>query len=236
MSVSRLMQMGAAAPPPIVSDNLVLHLDAGDRVSYSGSGSTWSDLSGNGYNATLTDTTTATFSSDNGGSIFFNGSQATTTLQRDNNDFSYFAVINAGSQLSDSENNILDTFESLSQEWTRLGVVGTGSTVTAKVSIDNDGSKRVVLSSTNIKDTWVMLTMTRSGSSIKLYVNDALDNSRNDLATSVIEGREPLYIGSATNNGEKFTGNIALIGTYSKELSLSEISQNFQSIRGRFGI
>ncbi len=57
----------------ISNSGLVLHLDAGNTASYSGSGTTWNDLSGNGSNVTLTNTT---YSSDNGGSIVFNGTNA----------------------------------------------------------------------------------------------------------------------------------------------------------------
>jgi len=55
----------------IVSDGLILNLDAGQLRSYPGSGSTWTDLSGNGYNTTLTNS--PTYNSSNGGSIVFNG-------------------------------------------------------------------------------------------------------------------------------------------------------------------
>lgn len=55
----------------IVSSGLVLHLDAGNTSSYPGSGTTWTDLSSNGYNGTLTNG--PTFSSANGGSIVFDG-------------------------------------------------------------------------------------------------------------------------------------------------------------------
>jgi hypothetical protein len=54
----------------ISNSGLVLHLDAGNTASYGGSGTTWYDLSGNGSNVTLTNTT---YSSTNGGSIVFNG-------------------------------------------------------------------------------------------------------------------------------------------------------------------
>ena len=52
------------------NSGLVLHLDAGNPASYSGSGTAWNDLSGNGSNVTLTSTT---YNSANGGSIVFNG-------------------------------------------------------------------------------------------------------------------------------------------------------------------
>ena len=53
------------------NSSLVLHLDAGNPASYSGSGATWNDLSGNGSNVTLSNTT---YNSANGGSIVFNSS------------------------------------------------------------------------------------------------------------------------------------------------------------------
>lgn len=57
--------------PRIVTSGLVLALDAADRNSYPGSGTTWSDLSGNGNNGTLTNG--PTFNSGNNGSIVFDG-------------------------------------------------------------------------------------------------------------------------------------------------------------------
>ena len=57
--------------PKIVTNGLVLCLDAANRKSYPGSGNIWRDLSGNGNNGTLTNG--PTFSSANGGSIVFDG-------------------------------------------------------------------------------------------------------------------------------------------------------------------
>jgi len=58
--------------PDIVTDGLVLALDAANVKSYPGSGTTWRDLSGNDGNGTLT--AGPTFSTDNGGVISFDGS------------------------------------------------------------------------------------------------------------------------------------------------------------------
>ena len=55
---------------PIVTDGLVLCLDAGNTKSYPGSGATWLDLSSNANNGTLTGS--PTFNSANGGSLQFN--------------------------------------------------------------------------------------------------------------------------------------------------------------------
>ena len=48
-----IISVGEEAPASIVRDGLVVHLDAADSNSYSGSGSSWNDISGNGNNFTL---------------------------------------------------------------------------------------------------------------------------------------------------------------------------------------
>ena len=63
--------MGLSHSPNIVTDVLVLCLDAANRRSYPGSGNSWLDLSGNGNNGTLTNG--PTYSSANGGSLVFDG-------------------------------------------------------------------------------------------------------------------------------------------------------------------
>ena len=57
--------------PRIITNGLVLALDAADRNSYVSGSTTWTDLSGNGRNATLTNG--PTFNSENGGCIVFDG-------------------------------------------------------------------------------------------------------------------------------------------------------------------
>ena len=66
--------MGVAYNSSIVTNGLVLCLDAGNRKSYPGSGTTWTDLSGNGRNATLTNMEVpGDYTSTNGGILTFGG-------------------------------------------------------------------------------------------------------------------------------------------------------------------
>jgi hypothetical protein len=64
--------------PRIVTQGLVLHLDAADKNSYPGTGTAWNDLSGSGNNGTLLNG--PTFNPANGGSIVFDGSNKRATL------------------------------------------------------------------------------------------------------------------------------------------------------------
>ena len=63
--------MALSHSPSIITQNLVLCLDAGNSKSYPGSGTTWTDLSGNGNNGTLRNS--PTYSVDNLGKIVFDG-------------------------------------------------------------------------------------------------------------------------------------------------------------------
>ena len=63
--------MGVFAGPEIVEDGLVLALDAGNTKSYPGSGTTWTDLSGNGNNGSLVNG--VGYNSGNLGSLSFDG-------------------------------------------------------------------------------------------------------------------------------------------------------------------
>src|SRR6056300_758964 len=73
--------MAFAHSPKIVTDGLVLALDAGNPKSYPGSGTVWRGKSGNGNNGTLTNG--PTFSSDNGGAIVFDGADDTVSIPHD---------------------------------------------------------------------------------------------------------------------------------------------------------
>lgn len=63
--------MSGKVSKPIVTDGLVLHLDAANTKSYPGTGTTWTDLTGNGNDGTLTNG--PTFDSGSNGSIVFDG-------------------------------------------------------------------------------------------------------------------------------------------------------------------
>jgi hypothetical protein len=72
--------MGIAYNSRVVVEGLVLALDAGNLKSYPGTGTTWTDLSGNGNNGTLTNMDGGNLNSANGGSFTFDGSNEYTQL------------------------------------------------------------------------------------------------------------------------------------------------------------
>jgi len=91
-----------APSPSVVSAGLVMYLDAGNVLSYPGTGNTWFDLSPNSNNGTLINS--PTYSTANGGSILFNGSNQFVNIPSTNiplnnvSEFSYSAFVKFNSK------------------------------------------------------------------------------------------------------------------------------------------
>ena len=219
-----------------VQSGLVLNLDAGASTSYPGSGTAWTDLSGsNNNNGTLTNG--PTYSTANGGSIVFDGTNDYVQLASQNLisvDFSvemWFYATNA------SGNNVLYTSYNLpsgAQSQTFILELG-GSKL---YSSNGNGAGAFPSTTTVSNNTWyhVVVTYTASTTTQRLYVNGNLDVSGGGAITS---GASSNFIGGSpgdNNIGSRwFGGRISAVRVYrTKALSTTEISQNYNALRGRF--
>lgn len=225
---------GSSGPDgPIVTMNLVSYFDA---ATYSGSGNTWNDFYNN-YTATLSN---LTYSSANQGYFTFNGSgdTAITNLQRSNADFSYCFWGRLSSSAASGDEHAIDTFESSSAEWTYLGCAGTPSNPKAQFVVDNNSSKTTLNGSTTVtRGTWIHVVGTRESANgqMKIYLNGALDGTGTSTS-GAISGVEPLAIGSSNVGGGRWDGDIAIVQTYSKTLTATEVLQNYNAQKWRFGL
>jgi hypothetical protein len=212
----------------IVTDGLVLHLDAGNAASYPGSGTTWTDLSGNGNNATLTNG--PTFDSANGGSIVFDGTNdyATTSYGPQFNDFTIIAWYKSTS---------LKTFERIIDKEYETGTwLGRSSsnanTWGGGVREGNPPYGRYI---TLTDGAWHMLASVRQGTTHTIY-GDGITNNTSGTVSSAALSNTNFTIATVFNNPEIFTGNISVIMIYNRALSASEIEQNFNALKDRYGL
>lgn len=222
----------------VVQSGLVLNLDAGVSSSYPGSGTTWTDLSGNNNNGTLTNG--PTFSSGNGGSIvfdntddgialgntstFISASQSTITLNtwlRTNVYFAYRKILYAGQKNASSIGGLYFSIGP-SPYNLYLGVITSAGDQSA---VYNQNISTTVYS--NICGTY-------DGSNIKLYLNGSLVATQPQTGNIINTGI--MRISGYDNNVECWNGNISGFQIYNRALSSTEISQNFNALRGRFGI
>lgn len=238
--------MGIAYNPRIVTDGLVFAVDAGNTKSYPGSGTTWTDLSGNGRNGTLTNG--PTYSSANGGSIVFDGVDdyvnGTITGSIFTGSFTQTAWI-----YKLNANQIWQgvfTNSSPATNNTYLMTFGNGSIAAPYNSV---GTNQVGVSESGIfldigthTNRWLYIAITKTGSTLNIYCykdgsllqtsGTITWNGGNFATTNNYEiGRH--WAGGAV---VPLQGNISQVSLYNKALTASEIQQNFNAIRSRYGI
>ena len=232
--------------PQCVRNGLVLALDAADKNSYPGSGATWTDLSGNGYNGTLTNS--PTFSNSNGGSIIFDGTNDYTSTSLDlswnnTNSVSISMWIKTGN-LSQSK-GFLGTGNF---EWQfRQGQYAGANSDLVFVYWDNSGGHTngsIPSMSGFFDDTnWKHLTMTwnNSNSTILFYKNGTQifsqvygNPSANRVSSELMQIGGNVY--SWDGVGAYWNGSFSNIQTYNRTLSATEVLQNYNATKTRFGL
>lgn len=228
----------APNPFPISNDGLLVYLDAGNTGSYSGTGATWTDLTGNGYNATLVNT--PTYSSSNGGYLEFNGSnQYATVYSFPGNTFStgnwtvqcwsYWDVLDNKCLLSQGTGTNNGGLHLI----TRL-VSGVNRYIFGMYNND------MTSNGTAVTGQWKFTTWTYDDSSPfgkQLYVQTALDKTQNQNAyTGTANNTEIARIGWSGTNVYYFDGRIAQMYIYNRILTSDEITSNYNASKTRYGL
>lgn len=225
--------MTVAYSPNIVTDGLIMHLDAANQRSYSGSGSTWTDLTGVN-NATLTNN--PTYSTNNKGEFTFNGVSQYATVTT-------VTGINAPIGAHSIEMVVKFGEVPTTRQWLLLlGLTNTGShhwLYKASTGVLSIG----VFNATQINSLvptpgeWVHLCATVSENGLYVYKNGSLHES-NVMSTSlsIPATSAPLTIAEAKAGEAYFAGTVGSVKIYNRMLLESEVTQNFTAIRGRYSL
>ena len=226
--------MGLSHSPKIVTNGLVLALDAANNKSYPGSGTSWNDLSGNNSNGTLTNG--PTFSTGNLGSIVFDGvddyaSFPTTLSTYPGTITGWFNSTNSGQILT-----ITDTTDwhgwiiSTSNTDINLNVVaGIGTDSNVSVSNSTTGfrffSARLVSATSRFIDTVISGNITSTQNTVSRNPT-GLDNLNLARNGGMWAAQYPAYL----------SGKISNILIYNRVLSVNEILRNYNATKSRFGL
>ena len=227
--------MAVGYNPRIVTDGLVLALDAANTKSYGGSGTTWTDLSGNGTDGTISG---ATHTSGTDGYFDFDGTNdyVDTTSGWTNFGTDPFTIeVWYRPHTNDSE------FETL---------VGNASGGAGTFQLDYNGSNNLRFTvSTNPGEyvdssislsvgVWKQVVIVREGTGtnqFKIYSNGDL-NTTGTLNVN-LNGSAQLRIGRNRGGVYYYDGEISNVKAYKgKALTATEVAQNFNALRGRYGI
>lgn len=226
---------GSVSITCISNSGLVLHLDAGNTASYSGSGTTWNDLSGNGSNVTLSNTT---FNSANGGSIVFNGttSYADFTANIGNTNVVTVEMWVKTISLKAPTGAMYFGF-GLYDAWTASGNIGYNT-----ASGDQYGLLSSKVDYLGIEGSWrhlVFVMYAGAKTNNKIYVNG-------ESQTMSQIGGEFSSVNSNFNSGAgrisgwrndaswKMNMNVANFKIYNRELTQQEITNNYNANNSRF--
>jgi len=228
--------MSVMAPIKSVTDNLVLSLDAANTKSYPSSGPSWFDLSGNGNTGTLTNG--PTFTGSFGGSIVFDGTNDQVDVPSTNLPIQFGTspfAIELWARTTDSSkrqglicasggpgNGPIFAFQSTA---VGVGIYGSADVV-------NTGASSIAA------NTWYHIVLSRvstSTNSSYIYINSVLKGT-GTLSTN-FSSTNSVGIGYTPVAGEYTVGNISSVRIYkNKYLSESEILQNYNSNKSRFGL
>jgi hypothetical protein len=223
---------------PIVTDGLVLYLDAANTKSYPGTGTSWLDLSKNGNTGTLV--SNPTFNpSDGSGGIVFNGSNQycqvanATSLNSTSGSINvWFKMISVTSGTIAAaaiigKSDITSSFNG----YNILIGDGGGMFIQIKNSSQTTQSNLPITLSKNI---WYLVTLTYvSGVSHALYINGTLYNSGSCVSFTM--STQPLRLVDTIDSvWGIMAGTIGQVSVYNKSLSASEVLQNYNATKFRY--
>lgn len=212
--------------------NLVMHLDASDKNSYPGSGNTWFDLTGNGYDGTIVNS--IAFSTDGGGSLNFV------------NDTQYISINNSTAAVFTPNNMTLCCWVKATQISTFYGTLmgkwtGTNAYIFllgGGLQLDINNDTIIANASFDYVNNWLFCAGTYDRANNIVYVN-GVERGRT-AGTAAISSNAGVNMILGTNpggpSGRTLRGFMATATLYSRALSAREILQIYNAQKSRFGL
>ena len=227
--------MGLHHSPNIITNGLLLLLDAANSKSYPGSGTTWTDLSGNGNNGTNAN---MTFESLNGG-IFNFATNSVSTIANSTS-------LNPTSQLTIEA---LVKFNGNSQDFifekgnvnTQYSLFSHGTDIVFRTYHNGDGNYDSLIQTKAIANitngVYHHIVGSYNGSTKKIYV-DGIERHTKNKTGNLVTTSNGAAVGrfGGTSSGYFFDGKIARVSVYSIGLTQDQVRQNFEAIKGRYGL
>ena len=217
--------MGITYNTSLVRLGLVMHLDAANQKSYSGTGNTWTDLSGNANHGTLVSAPTY----NTNGYFVLNGS-------------TQYATVNYSTSLWSTNNYTMNI-------WARMD--GNGLSPPRAIIISKDSNYIDMNSLVSIYQLsnqktisglppvawgiWRNYTLTYDGTTGYFYENGIQTGS---LATTltIYQTTNMLRIGCYDGGSYNLNGAISMAQVYNRALSAAEVAKNFDALRGRYNL
>jgi len=217
--------------PKIVTDGLVMYLDAANTKSYVSGSTAWNDISRSGINGTLTNG--PTFNTGSGGSIVFDGIDDFANLGNSDILTPKFTTFSLWVRFNTFANRPHFGKGEGGFGWVYMvvetsGLFKTFYTLASSWAFINGPSLSI--------NTWYNLTYTYNGSLSTVYVNG--------VASAPVSGvgelkstytTNPFYLGRILST-VNFTGRLSNVTIYNRALTAQEVLQNYNATKGRYGL
>tara|TARA_R110000868_G_scaffold4750_2_gene29373 strand:+ start:68 stop:760 length:693 start_codon:yes stop_codon:yes gene_type:complete len=221
---------------PIVTSGLVLCLDAANRKSYPGSGLTWTDLSGRGNNGTLSATSIG-YNSANGGSLVFDGTD----------DYVNFSFVNPFAE------TVIVWARSATSNWNAYAWISSSRRQNGHIIhptpairtidyyiVDSSASFPTLIGSVTPDNITIphMYAYSTNGSNLHKGYLDGIEvvSSSSSITRTASPSNQVWYLGKDDNDGRYGNGNIYACLRYNRQLTATEIAQNYNALKGRYGL
>jgi hypothetical protein len=222
----------------IITDGLVLCLDAADRNSYVSGSTTWFNMAGTN-NGTLTNG--PTFSSANGGSIVFDGVNDYATIPGNSainiaGDYTVEVWINTDTIATSPSVKVITSQWGTDPKSMYLGFFPSSSISHYRTLADNTHySASFAINSSDFINKWNQIVGITSGSTLQIWNNGVLKNSTSWPGVASVPN-QPLIISGIGPNSQPFSGKVASEKIYNRALTASEVFQNYSAQKSRFGL
>jgi hypothetical protein len=220
-----------AHSPSIITNGLSLCLDAANSKSYSGSGTTWTDLSGNGNNGTLVNG--VGYNSGNLGSLVFDGSNDYVSFTSNpplTNQISVDVWVNLTATTPNGNGWILGregsyrlTYASSSFQWVCATVNNGWYTAGTPVGANLTTTNSII----NVVGTY-------DGSNNRIYVNGILISTGSAISGNILTTGNYYLVRSDAGNIDYGKLNMYSHKLYNRALTASEIQQNYNALKSRY--
>tara|TARA_Y100000015_G_scaffold6115_1_gene5564 strand:+ start:56 stop:739 length:684 start_codon:yes stop_codon:yes gene_type:complete len=225
--------MAVGYNPKVVIDGLVLALDAGNTKSYPGSGTSWTDLIGSN---TGTLTNGPTFSSDNGGSIVFDGTNDYVTIPNNTSLDNQKQTVEVWIKTDDMGSGHEGFWFEKGSLNTQYSLFHLNGSIYWRHNIGGGNNDLTTTMSTYMNTSnWYQVVGTYTSGDRRLYINGVQVNS--DTASGTVATNSGGMSIGAYNSGSPsyfYNGNYAICRVYNKALTASEVQQNYNELKGRY--
>ena len=235
--------MGVAYNSKIITDGLILCLDAGNSKSYPGSGTAWTDLSGNGNTGTLVNTPTYNtsgyfnFDYTQSENVTFSNTSSLQFLNR----LPYTLEAWVYPTRNPGVNNWTGIFDRESnpgsgRDGYNLYFLGSATTdtffTTERFVAGTNSSTSVTLNQSVSVNAWQHIVATYDGTTLTLYRNGSSVGTPVTTTENITNTSKSLTLG--VRGGQYFGGNISNSKIYNRALSAAEIQQNYLATKSRY--